>query len=204
MHKDGLVLCDRLIYVPNECDIKLEILKSCHDSKVAGHFGQAKTLEIVSRNYFWPRMRQYINEYVLTCDTCARVKTPRHLLHSQLHPLPILGGPRESVSIDYIVELPLSNSYNAIYVCIDRFTKMAHFCATTSSVTTEQTAQLYLQHIFKHHGLSGNIVSNQGTQFPSKFTSRLLELCDVKSNKSTAYHPQSDGQTERVNQVLEQ
>jgi transposase InsO family protein len=204
LHKDGLVLRDGLIYVPNESDIKLEILKSCHDSKVSGHLGQAKTLEIVSRNYFWPRMRQYINEYVQTCDTCARNKTPRHLPHGQLHPLPIPGGPWESVSMDYIVELPPSNGHDAIYVCVDRFTKMAHFCATTSSVTAEETAQLYLQHIFKLHGLPENTVSDRGTQFTSKFTSRLLELCDVKSNKSTAYHPQSDGQTERVNQVLEQ
>jgi hypothetical protein len=106
--------------------------------------------------------------------------------------------------MDYIVELPPSNGYDAIYVCVDRFTKMAHFCPTSSNVTAEQTAQLYLQHIFKHHGLPENIISDRGTQFTSKFTRRLLELCDIKSNKSTAYHPQSDGQTERVNQVLEQ
>jgi Reverse transcriptase (RNA-dependent DNA polymerase)/RNase H-like domain found in reverse transcriptase/Integrase zinc binding domain/Chromo (CHRromatin Organisation MOdifier) domain/Integrase core domain len=204
LHKDGLVLRDGLIYVPDEGKIKLQILKSCHDSKVSGHLGQAKTLEIVSRNYFWPRMRQYINEYVQTCDTCARNKTPRHTPHGQLHPLPIPAGPWQSVSMDYIVELPLSNGHNAIYVCVDRLTKMAHFCPTNSNVTAEQTAQLYLQHVFKHHGLPDNIVSDRGTQFTSKFTHRLLELCDIKSNKSTAYHPQSDGQTERVNQVLEQ
>ena len=204
LHKDGLVLRDGLVYVPDEGNIKLEILKSCHDSKISGHLGQAKTLEIVSRNYFWPRMRQYINEYIQTCDTCARNKTPRHAPYGQLHPLPIPAGPWESVSMDYIVELPLSNGHDAIYVCVDRLTKMAHFCPTTSNVTAEQTAQLYLQNIFKHHGLPNNIISDRGTQFTSKFTRRLLELCDIKSNKSTAYHPQSDGQTERVNQVLEQ
>ena len=148
LHKDGLVLRDGLVYVPDEGNIKLEILKSCHDSKISGHLGQAKTLEIVSRNYFWPRMRQYINEYVQTCDTCARNKTPRHAPYGQLHPLPIPAGPWESVSMDYIVELPMSNGHDAIYVCVDRLTKMAHFCPTTSSVTTEQTAQLYLQKCF--------------------------------------------------------
>ena len=176
----------------------------CHDSKTSGHLGQAKTLEIVSRDYFWPRMRQFINEYIRTCDTCARNKTPRHLPHGQLHPLPIPASPWESVSMDYIVELPPSNAHDALYVCVDRFTKMAHFCPTKSNVTAEQTAQLYLQHMFKNHGLPGNIVSDRGTQFTSKFTRRLLELCEIKSNKSTAFHPQSDGQTERVNQVLEQ
>src|SRR5438046_6161613 len=149
-------------------------------------------------------MRQFINEYIRTCDTCARNKTPRHLPHGQLHPLPIPAGPWESVSMDYIVELPPSNGHDAIYVCVDRFTKMAHFCPIKSNVTAEQTAQLYLQHMFKNHGLLGNIVSDRGTQFTSKFTRRLLELCEIKSNKSTAFHPQWDGQTERVNQVLEQ
>src|SRR5271167_1048341 len=106
--------------------------------------------------------------------------------------------------MDYIVELPPSQGYNAIYVVVDRLTKMAHFCPTTTQVTAEETAQLYLRHVFKHHGLPDDIVSDRGTQFLSKFTLRLLQLCDIKGNRSTAYHPQSDGQTERVNQVLEQ
>jgi len=76
LQKDDLVLHDRLVYIPDEGNIKLEILKSCHDLKISGHLGQAKTLKIMSRNYFWPRMHQYINKYIQTCDTCARNKTP--------------------------------------------------------------------------------------------------------------------------------
>jgi hypothetical protein len=106
--------------------------------------------------------------------------------------------------MDFIVELPLSNGFDAIYVCVDRFTKMAHFCPTTIQVTAEETAHLYLRHVFKHHGLPTDIVSNRGPQFTSRLMSTLLNLCNVKSNKSTAFHSQSDGQTERVNQVLEQ
>jgi hypothetical protein len=106
--------------------------------------------------------------------------------------------------MDYIVELPLSNGFDAVYVCVDRFTKMAHFIPTTTRVTAEESANLYLRHVFKNHGLPTDIVSDRGTQFTSRFSSALLELCGVKSNKSTAFHPQSDGQTERVNQVLEQ
>ena len=106
--------------------------------------------------------------------------------------------------MDYITELPASNGCDAIYVCVDRLTKMAHFTSTTSNITAEQMAQLYLQNVFKLHGLPKEVVSDRGPQFTSKFTRRLLELCDIKSNKSTAYHPQSDGQTERINQVLEQ
>ena len=106
--------------------------------------------------------------------------------------------------MDYIIELPESNGYDTILVCVDRFTKMAHFCPTTTRVTAEETASLYLHHVFKHHGLPTDIISDRGPQFTFHFTARLYELCEIKSNKSTPFHPQSDGQTKRVNQVPEQ
>ena len=106
--------------------------------------------------------------------------------------------------MDFIVELPPSNGFSAILVYMDRLTKMAHFCPITTNVTAEGTTHLYLQYVFKHHGLPSDIVSDCGTQFTSRFTNRLLHLCKIQSNKSTAFHPQSDRQMERVNQVLEQ
>ena len=115
MDPDGLVLHDGLLYVPASDTIKLQILQDCHDGKTAGHLGQDKTLELISRDYYWPGMRKFVNEYVRTCDTCARNKTPRHRRHGQLHPLPIPEGPWQSVSMDFIVELPPSQGY-------DRFT----------------------------------------------------------------------------------
>jgi hypothetical protein len=105
--------------------------------------------------------------------------------------------------MDYIIELPPSNGYNAIYVCVDRLTKMAHFSPAITEITAEGTTNLYLQHIFKHHDLPTDIISDRGPQFTSKFIAKLLELLAIKGNKSTAFHPQSDRQTERVNQVLE-
>ena len=199
-----LLLRHGLVYIPQNDQIKLAILRNHHDSKTAGHLGEAKTLELITRDYYWPRMRQFVNEYIKSCDTCCRNKAPRTRPHGRLHPLPIPSAPWSSVSMDYIVELPPSHGYDAIYVAVDRLTKMAHFCPTSTHVTAEDTADLYLHHIFKNHGLPQDIVSDRGSQFVSKFTRRLLDLCDVKGNRSTAYHPQSDGQTERVNQVLEQ
>ena len=204
LEEDGLLLHDGLVYVPANDTIKLEILWSCHDSKAAGHLGQEKTLELVSRDYYWLRMRSFVNEYVRTYNTCGRNKAPRHLRHGELYPLPIPAGPWESVSMDFIVELPPSQGYDTIFVCVDRFTKMAHFCPTNTTITAEGTADLYLQHVFKHHGLPTDIVSDRGPQFVSRFTHALLESCDIKGNCSTAFHPESDGQTERVNQTLEQ
>src|SRR6202165_392033 len=202
--QDDLVLYNGLVYVPQNDLVKTKIVKTCHDSVTAGHPGQAKTLELVNRDYHWPRMRQFVNEYVNSCDTCCRNKAPRQQPHSQLHPLPIPAAPCSSVSMDFIVELLMSEGHDAIYVRVDRFTKMAHFIPTTVQVTAEETAHLYLRHVFKHHGLPLDIVSDCGPQFTSRLMSTLLELCNIKGNKSTAFHPQSDGQTERVNQVLEQ
>ena len=106
--------------------------------------------------------------------------------------------------MDFIVELPASAGFNAIYVCVDRLTKMAHFIPTTTEVSAEETALLFYRHVWKHHGLPTDIVSDRGAQFISKFTRRLLEIFDIKGNRSTSHHPQTDGQTERVNQTLEQ
>ncbi|HEY6407467.1 MAG TPA: RNase H-like domain-containing protein, partial [Ktedonobacteraceae bacterium] len=202
--EDDLVLKRGLIYVPAQDPIKLQLLQAHHDAPLAGHPGQDKTHELLSRNYTWPGMRQWVNQYVNSCDTCARNKTPRQRPHGSLQPLPIPIGPWKSISMDYIVELPPSHGHDAIYVCVDRFTKMAHFSATTSAVTAQETARLFLRDVTRLHGLPSNIVSDRGSQFTAKFTKSLLELCEIKGNLSTAFHPQSDGQTERVNQVLEQ
>lgn len=201
---DGLWLKGGRVYIPANQEIKLRILKAHHDGRTAGHLGQDKTLDLIAREYTWPGIRKFVNEYVRTCDTCARNKTSRRRRHGQLNPLPIPNGPWKSVSMDFVVQLPPSQGYDAIYVCVDRFTKMAHFVPTRSEIAAEGTADLYLRNVFKNHGLPEDIVSDRGTQFVAKFARRLLELLDVKGNRSTAYHPQSDGQTERTNQMMEQ
>jgi hypothetical protein len=192
------------VYVPEGDSIKLEVLRECYDAKFAGHLGRDKTLELVSRNYCWPGMRRFVKEYVQTCETCVWNKTSRHTPYGELHPFPIPARPWQSVSIDFIMELPPSSGYNAIFVYIDRLTKMVHFIPTTTEVTAEDTATLYCRDVWCLHGLPVNIVSDHGSQFLSKFTQCLLEILDVKGNRSTSHHPQSDSQMEWVNQTLEQ
>src|SRR5277367_4340658 len=106
--------------------------------------------------------------------------------------------------MDFIVELLPSEGYNAIFVCVDRLTKMAHFIPCTSNVTVEQVAQLHCRHVSKHHGLPVDVVSDRGPQFVSHLTRQLLKRLDIHGNRSTVYHIQSDRQTEHVNQTLEQ
>lgn len=201
--EDGLILRGKKIYIP-DTPIRLEILKERHDSPAAGHFGTHKTLELVSRDFWWPGWRKFVKEYVKSCDVCNRAKTSRHQPHGLLHPLPVPNGPWKSISMDFITDLPTSNSHDTILVMVDRFTKMAHFAACNKSISAEETAELVLQHVVRLHGLPDDIVTDRGPQFTSKFWSRLFELFGTRVKLSTAFHPQTDGQTERVNQVLEQ
>jgi hypothetical protein len=203
--RDGLVLCNGLVYVPDDDAIKLKVLRQCHDSVSAGHFGQAKTFEMVTRDFYWPRLRRFVNRYVSTCDACARAKTPRHKPHGFLVPLAVPARPWSSISMDFVVALPPSPSDNdAILVVVDRFTKMAHFSATKTTADAADVARLFLQDVYRLHGLPADIVSDRDKIFTSNFWRHLLAILDVQPNMSTAFHPQTNGQTERVNQVLEQ
>jgi len=106
--------------------------------------------------------------------------------------------------MDFIIELPLAGSYDAVLVTMDCFMKMAHFLLTTSNVTMEQTGQFYCQHVWKLHGVPEDIVSDRGPQFISHFMQCLLQKLEIQGNRLMAHHPQSDGRTEQVNQTLEQ
>jgi hypothetical protein len=148
-------------------------------------------------------MRNWITNYVKSCD-CARFKSSRHKPFGLLQPLPIPKRPWSSISTDFIVELPPSKGYTAIAVWVCRLTKMAHFVPCSTSVTAEHTARIFIQQIYRLHGLPEDIVSDRGTQFVSRFWTKTCDSLNIKRNLSTLFHPQSDGQTERVNQVLEQ
>ncbi len=201
--KDGIIYHSDQIYVPDG-NLRLELLKIFHDSPLAGHFGTRKTIELLRRHYWWPNLKQYVKDYIRTCNVCNRAKPTRHKPYGLLCPLGVPHSPWSSLSLDFITDLPLVNSFDSVLVVVDRFTKMSHFIPCNKSITGEQTAKLFLDNIVRLHGLPDDIVSDRGPQFVSKFWHRLLTLLNIKRNLSSAFHPQSDGQTERVNQVLEQ
>ncbi len=207
---NGLILFNNLVFVPHRSKVKLDILRDCHDSPTSGHQGQAKTLELISRSYYWPSLRSTVDNYVRTCEACNRSKSARHRPYGQLQPLPIPDRPWKSISMDFIVKLPPSSDassqtkYDSIWVVVDRFTKMAHFVPCREAMHASDLANLFIQHIFAQHGLPEEIISDRGSLFTSSFIKSLCQLAKVDQRLSTAYHPQTDGQTERVNQVLEQ
>jgi hypothetical protein len=161
-------------------------------------------MELISRDFWWPQMWKSVKDYVTTCDICSHSKVPRHQLYGLLRPLSIPKKPWSSISMDFITDLLSSKAFDSIFVVVDRLTKMAHFMPCNKTVTSEETARLFMDNIYKYHGLPDDIISDRGSQFTSKFWQSLFKILKVKIKLSSAYHPQIDGQTERINQVLEQ
>ena len=164
----------------------------------------ARTQALVAQYYIWPGMATAVDTYVRSCDSCARNKVVRHAPYGLLSPLPIPTRPWSSVSLDWITDLPPSHYHDAILVVVDRLTKQTLFIPTTKSMAAPDVADLFLQHVVRVHGLPETLVSDRDPVFTSHFWRRLLELCGIRANRSSAFHPQTDGQTERMNSVLEQ
>ena len=149
-------------------------------------------------------MEEDVKDYVRACDTCQRNKSSRHRRYGQLEPLEVPYRPWSSISMDWIIDLPESNGYTQIWVIVDRFTKMAHLIPLPKKVTAKDIAKIFLQEIWKLHGLPTDIVSDRDTKITSHFWQVLMDLLGIKTKLSTAFHPETDGQTERVNQTIEQ
>ena len=192
------------IYVLLTANIRRKIVALNHDSWIAGHLGRWKTLELVNRNYWWPQMSRYIGQYTAACDLCLWTKAHRWLPtgHLQLLLTPVTWW--HTISVNFIVKLPESDGYDAIMVVVDSLTKHAHFLPVNTVITAEGSARQFRDRVWKLHGLPTIIVSDRGPQFTAKFTAEVYWLLGIKAAKTTTYHLQADGQTEWVNQELEQ
>lgn len=200
---DLLYFRDRL-YVPDCDNLKAELLRRCHESPVAGHPGRARTYDLLARTYFWPGMLAYVEKWVKNCHTCRRANPSREAHQGVLKPLPIPERTWRDISMDFITHLPASQNHDAILVVVDRLTKMRHLIPCKATCDSAETARLYLQYVWKLHGLPTTIISDRGPQFVSEFWKHLNRSLEINSLLSTAVHPQTDGQTERFNAVLEQ
>jgi transposase InsO family protein len=200
---DGLLMFHGKIYVPNDRDLRCRIVEQHHNTRIARHAGRFKTLELISRNYWWPQMSRYIGIYVKHCDLCNRTKVQHRRPMGELHSSETPEAPWDTISVDFIVELPESHGYDTIMCVVDSLTKRVHFIPTHTTINAEGTALLFLKEVWKHHGTPRVVISDRGPQFVATFTHELYKLLGIKLAMSTAYHPQMDGQTERVNQVLE-
>ncbi|KAF8751565.1 hypothetical protein RHS01_08145 [Rhizoctonia solani] len=190
------------LVVPDSETLKEQLLKEFHNSPLAGHPGQQRTLELLSCNYWWPGMKSSSKEWVECCPTC-QANRQAHAPVIALKPLEVPPYPFHTISYDFIMGFPKSNGHNAILVVIDSFSKFGHFIPTTKKVTSKGLADLFISHVWKLHGLPVKTISDRGTTFTGKFLRALYQRLGVKPAFSSAYHPELDGQTERVNQFIE-
>ncbi|KAH0604507.1 uncharacterized protein H6S33_006884 [Morchella sextelata] len=183
---NGRLLYRGALYVPDDNDLRLRLLKEHHGKPSTGHPGRAKTLGLLNREYYWPQMRKYVDQYIRNCNVCTRSKAPCNAPYGVLRPMPITEGPWMDISMDFVTDLPESDGYNAILVVVDRLTKMRHLIPTTKEVDSKEVARLYIDN------------------FIAEFWKSLCDRLEISSKFSTAFHPQTDGQTERINAVMEQ
>jgi len=176
---DGLLQFRGKIYVPQSPDLHRQIVALCHDTHIAGHPGCWKTLELVSRNYWWPQMSRYIGQYVSTCDLCHQTKPWQHSPVGELQPLSVPDAQWDTLSVNFVVELPESSGHDAVMTVVDSVSKKVHFVPTHMTVTAEGAARLFLHHVWKLHGLPKHVVSNRGPQFVASFTKELYRLLGI-------------------------
>jgi len=193
--EQGVVWFKKRLCVPDIKSIRELILREAHDSAYSIHPRSTKMYQDLKTRYWWYGMKR---------DTCQRIKAEHQRPAGLLQPLKVPEWKWEEISMDFIVGLPRTQSgCDSIWAIVDRLTKVAHFIPVKESYRGIQLAKLYMSRIVCLHGVPKKIVSDRGTQFTSRFWQKLHECMDTRLNFSSAYHPQTDGQTERTNQILE-
>ena len=193
------------VCVPNDPRIRQLVLREAHDAPMGGHFGMDKTIWRLEQTFTWPGMMGDVRDYVRTCDQCQRNKPSGGKTRGLLQPLPIPTDRWEEVSMDFITGLPRTkDGHDAILVIVDRLTKWGYFVPTATTIDAKETARLFHDVVFARHGMPKRIVSDRDTRFTSHFWRAFFDAMGTSLAMSTSYHPQTDGQTERVNRVLEE
>jgi len=204
--KNGIRLEGELLYRKKKLWIPAgnvqQVIESEHDTKIAGHMGQDKTIELIRRNFWWPKMNERIVDFVRSCPECQKNKAARHQPYGLSSPLELPHAPWQSIAMDFITELPPSEGCDQLWVIIDRFTKMAHFLPLREKMAAD-LAKVFAKEIWRFHGMPTDIVSDRDSRFTSEVWKEFLALLKIRPRMSTAFHPQTDGQTERLNQTIE-
>ena len=200
---DGLYFQEDRLAIPHS--LQKDVIRDCHETPCMGHMGITKTLDMVRRRFWWPTWRQDVTEYVRSCRSCQYNKPLTGKPHGPLQPLPIPQEPWESVSIDFMVELPRTTRGNdTLMVFVDRLTKMVHLVPTTKDYSAEMCAEAFMEHVFRLHGVPAEFVTDRDKVWTSAYHKELCHCLDIRRSLTTAYHPESDGQVERYNRVIQE
>lgn len=199
---EGYLLFRGRRWVPNSANLRTRLIQSTHDSIVHGHPGREVTYALVARQFFWPGMAKDIRSFVENCDGCGRNKAWRQRRQGFLKPLPIPDRIWSEISMDFITDLPESEGCQNMIVITDRLGKGA-MADGLENLEAETVAKWFIRRYLPHHFLPTAIVSDRGTQFTSAFWKRLCDMLRIKRRLSTAFSPETDGSTERMNEVVE-
>lgn len=191
--------------LPNVPDIIQDVIAECHSVPFVGHPGRTKTLHMVRRFFWWHvGMAKAVQRFVRQCDSCQRTKGSNQRPGGLLRPLPIPSDTWQSVGMDMVTDLPVTeDGYDSITVFVDRLSKMVRLAPCKTNMDAPELADLFLAHVFRSHGVPSHFVSDRGSIFVSNFWKAFTQKLGIGSAMSSAYHPQSDGNTERVNRIME-
>ena len=205
MVKEGLVYSPSgLLYIPKVDTVRTTLMREVHDSPTGGHLGREKTYARLTEQVYWQGVYHDVRDYVRSCVSCAQNKASQRRASDFLHPLPIPARRWETISLDFVGPLAMTAAgHDFMLVVVDKFSKGAHLIACTQSVSASEVAQLVYDNVVRLHGFPECIISDRDTRFTSKFWRALWKLSGTQLAMSTSYHPQTDGQTENVNRVVQ-
>jgi hypothetical protein len=189
-------------WVPDSEALRTGITQHMHDSIMSGHPGREVLCAIMGRSYFWPGMLADVRRFVRNCDLCHSSKAWRERKQGYLKPLPVPERIWSQISVDFVVELPESDGYTNIMVIVDRLGKGAIF-EPMAKITAIDVCEAFIRRFYSQHGVPDAIVSDRGSQFVSQLWKLVCKMLGTKRKLSTAWHPQTDGSTERMNSTLE-
>lgn len=179
------------------------MLDWCHSSCLFCCPGITRIRFIIQQRFWWPTLSADFKEFVSACQVCAQSKTSRRPPSGLLRPLPVSRRPWSHISIDFVTGLPPSHGHTTILTIVDRFSKMIHFIPLPKLPSAKEIADLLTTHVFRLYSIPQDIVLDRGPQLTAKFWSEFCRLLQVSVSLSSGFHPQSNGQTERLNQELE-
>jgi hypothetical protein len=199
----GTLWFKKRLVVPKKEALKKKILDEAHTSRYSIHPGSTKMYHDQRQQFWWTRMKCEVARYVSECDTYRKVKADYIKPGGLLQPLSIPEWKWDNISMDFIMGIPTTaHKFDLIWVIVDRLSKSAHFIPVNTNYRVQKYVEIYIAHVLCLHGVPKMIISDRGSQFVARYWEQLFASLETHLIHSSTYHPQTDGQTERVNQIL--
>ena len=205
IHEDGSIRYKNRLCVPQRCaEIKEKLMQEAHHTPYSVHPGGDKLYKDLKKCFWWPKMKVEVAEFVSRCLTCQKVKFEHKRMGGLVQPLDVPKWKWDSISMDFVVGLPLTRSgMNQIWVIVDRLTKSARFIPMRDTWSMDQMVDAYMKNVVRYHGVPSDITSDRDSRFLARFWQQFQKAMGTKLNLSPTFHPATDGQTERTIQTLE-